>query len=77
MSFCLGLSEQHTGDPLGVEPGALTRAELLRQVRTGAGGAGSEPAADAAVEPAAPTTEFRRPAAAAGERRRVLLPVIA
>lgn len=68
MSFCLGLSEQHTGDPLGVEPGALTRAELLRQVRTGAGGAGSEPATDAAADSTAATTEFRRPAAASAGR---------
>lgn len=45
MSFCPGLSEQQTGDPLGVEPGALTRAELLRKVRTGAEPAEPPPAA--------------------------------
>ena len=69
MSFCLGLSEQATGDPLGVEAGALTRAELLRRVRTG----GSE----AAPDPVTNAVPAGRPAAAAGERRRPLLPVIA
>lgn len=49
MSFCPGLSEQATGDPLGVEPGALARAELLGKVRTGTapalpGAAAAQPA---------------------------------
>jgi len=69
MSFCLGLSEQATGDPLGVEAGALTRAELLRRVRTGGG--------EAAPDPVTNAVPAGRPAAAAGERRRPLLPVIA
>ena len=85
MSFCPGLSEQATGDPLGVEPGALTRAALLRQVRTGEGDAAAGAAAEAASSAGAAGRHAAgissRPAAAsaaaAGERRRVLLPVIA
>ena len=62
MAFCPGLSEQATGDPLGVEPGALARAEALRKVRTGEGAEVSE--------------RVPKPAAARADRRRELLPVV-
>lgn len=34
ISFCPGLSEERTGDPLGIESDALSNAELLLKVRT-------------------------------------------
>jgi len=78
MAFCPGLSEQRTGDPLGVEPGALARAEVLRQVRTGAApAAGTEAVVRRAPPPGAELGAAVVPPAGAAARRRTLLPVIA
>ena len=74
LQHCMGLSEEHTGDPLGLDPGAVHRARLLRAVRRERRDQDSTP--DSGPEIVAGSEGSEHSPVASSGRRRPLLPVI-